>query len=74
MRKTLKGGRIPIVKADSKYQWPASALTPADMKLLHAVREARPETPITELIARAVRQEYGRLESATSHPQEEISC
>ena len=43
-----------------RYPWPASALTPADMAALHAVREAGPSrVPITELIARAVRQVYG---------------
>ncbi len=58
----------------SKYQWPASALTPADMKLLHAVREARPETPITELIARAVRREYGLIQRQDPNPQETRKC
>ena len=57
-----------------KYQWPASALTADDMRLLHAVREARPDVPITELIARAVRQEYGRREVIEPNPQEESPC
>ena len=55
----------------AKYQWPASALTPADMKLLHAVRESRRDTPITELIANAVRREYGTQSMQT---QEEKPC
>lgn len=43
-----------------RYPWPASALTSADMATLHAVRETGPSrVPITELIARAVRQVYG---------------
>ena len=43
-----------------RYPWPASALTQADMAVLHAVREGgEPRIAITELIARAVRQTYG---------------
>jgi len=42
-----------------RYPWPASALTRRDMQALHAVREAAPQkTPITELIAEAVRDKY----------------
>lgn len=42
-----------------RYPWPASALTPADMRALHAVREGRqPRVRITDLIAHAVRQVY----------------
>ena len=52
----------------SKYQWPASALTAADMKTLHAVREARPDVPITELIARAVRRTYGNETEPDHNP------
>ena len=45
----------------SKYFWPASAITPADMALLHAAREStQPRVPISELIARAIRQTYGQ--------------
>ena len=63
------------MNADSKYQWPASALTADDMQLLHAVRESRPGTPITELIARAVRQEYGRRSNSIDpNPQENRPC
>jgi hypothetical protein len=53
---------------DFCYPWPASALTPADMAVLHAVRESSgPRIPITELIARAVRQTYGaHLEDETT--------
>ena len=51
-----------------RYPWPASALTQADMAVLHAVREGGAEhIPITELIARAVRVTYGaHLETETS--------
>ena len=43
------------------YPWPSSALTPHDMTLLHRVRQhGRPRTPINKLIARAVRETYGR--------------
>ena len=44
----------------SKYIWPASAITSSDMALLHAVREhSQPRTSISELVARAVRPQYG---------------
>jgi hypothetical protein len=44
-----------------RYPWPASALTPADMAALHAVREgSSPRVRITDLIAHAVRQVYGQ--------------
>lgn len=49
----------------SKYPWPASAITPAEMALLHQARELSPELqPITRLLARAVRETYGRFEAA----------
>lgn len=45
----------------SKYFWPASGITAADMALLHRARETLPERlPITQLLARAVRQTYAR--------------
>ena len=44
------------------YPWPSSKLTPADMKLLHAARESSPgRPPITQLLAEAVRAQYGHL-------------
>ena len=51
-----------------RYPWPASALTQADMAVLHAVREGgEMHIPITELIARAVRVTYGvHLETETT--------
>lgn len=45
----------------SKYFWPASAITPADMALVYKAREsAQPRIPISELIARAIRHTYGQ--------------
>lgn len=44
-----------------RYPWPASALSKADMALLHAVREGTsPHVRITDLVAHAVRQVYGQ--------------
>lgn len=51
----------------SKYFWPASAITPADMALLHAAREAS-RVPISRLIAQAVRQTHGRQVQAADAP------
>ena len=45
-----------------RYPWPASQLTPSDMKLLHDARESHPDRPpITQLLAEAVRAQYGHL-------------
>lgn len=42
------------------YPWPASAISRADMKLLHTVRErTRPRVPITRLVVQAIRVAYG---------------
>ena len=47
----------------SRYPWPASGLALSDMKLLfHAREQTEPHTPITELIAQAVRQAYGQAQ------------
>lgn len=44
-----------------RYPWPASAITPMDMALLHSVRESsEPRVPISVLVARAVRATYGQ--------------
>ena len=41
----------------SKYFWPASAITPDDMALLYRAREQLPQRiPITQLLAKAVRE------------------
>ena len=41
----------------SKYFWPAGAITETDMALLYRARESlRVRVPITQLLARAVRE------------------
>ncbi len=46
----------------SKYFWPASAISESDMDLLYRTRELSPRRqPITQLLAKAVRQAYGHL-------------
>lgn len=61
-----------------RYPWPASALTPEDMAALHAVRENGPtRTPITDLIAHAVRIVYGQrivIEPTPSPTPKEIAA
>lgn len=60
----------------SKYFWPASALTPADMALVCQARDASStrRIPITQLIARAVRAQYGSVAApvTTQHPETEV--
>lgn len=52
-----------------RYVWPASALTAGDMALLHAVREnSDPRTPISALVARAVRTVYGTGPNPKNEP------
>jgi hypothetical protein len=55
-----------------RYPWPASAITPQDMALLHMARESgRRRVPITALVAEAVRSAYGQQTPNTDHhPQE----
>lgn len=44
------------------YPWPASAIGREEMALLYLARESSPDrTTITELVARAVRAQYGHL-------------
>ena len=44
------------------YPWPASAIGREEMALLYLARESSPDrTTITELVARAVRAQYGRV-------------
>lgn len=44
-----------------RYPWPASAISPIEMAILHRVRESsRPRVPITRLIAQAIRHQYGQ--------------
>ena len=43
------------------YPWPASAITPEDMALLHAARErTSPHVPITRLLAYAIRTTFNQ--------------
>ena len=61
------GGTMPR-EPKSKYFWPASAITESHMALLYRVRQASPNrTPITQLIARAVRETYGTHASELAH-------
>jgi hypothetical protein len=53
-----------------RYPWPASAITPQDMALLHSVRESTcPRVPISVLVARAVRACYGQALQAKTQPE-----
>ena len=59
--------------SNHRYPWPASALTKEEMKLLYLAREAHPNhPPITQLIARAVRQLY-QPQSTQKEPNHETS-
>ena len=45
----------------SKYFWPASAITEADMALLYQARKvSMPKVPISQLIAIAIRQVHAQ--------------
>ena len=49
-------------KQQSKYFWPASAITESDMALLYRAREtSEPRVSISQHLARAVRHTYGHL-------------
>ena len=53
-----------------RYPWPASAINPEDMAMLHSVRESSsPRVPISVLVARAVRATYGQAMQAQAHTQ-----
>ena len=44
-----------------RYPWPASAISPIEMAILHRIRESsRPRVPITRLIAQAIRHQYSQ--------------
>ena len=60
-------------KPQSKYFWPASAITEADMDLLYRARESSHDPiPITRLLAQAVRETFGHLaETETQTPTNE---
>lgn len=47
-----------------RYPWPASRLTRQEMATLYIARERSPNnTPITDLVAAAVRQVYGHTQA-----------
>ena len=64
-----------------RYPWPASAISPTEMAILHRVRESsRPRVPITRLIAQAIRHQYsqysqcsqsGQVTETAQHPEPE---
>jgi len=59
-------------ESQSKYFWPASAITESDMDLLYRARESSPtRVPITRLLARAVRETYGSLACSEGRPKQE---
>ena len=48
--------------SDYRYPWPSSAIGEEEMKLLYLARASSPmPTTITQLIAEAVRAQFGRL-------------
>lgn len=50
-----------------RYPWPAAAIGKGEMSLLYLARESSPgKTAITELVARAIRAQYGHL---AIHPE-----
>ena len=52
-----------------RYPWPASQLSPTDMRLLHDARKTHPDRPpITRLLAEAVRAAYGQTVEQASVP------
>ena len=53
-----------MTRKQSKYFWPASAISESDMHLLFLAKEASPDrTSITRLLAHAVRTSFGHLAS-----------
>lgn len=53
-----------------RYPWPASAIEPKDMALLHSVRESSEKrVPISVLVARAVRATYGQAFQPKALPE-----
>ena len=58
-------------RPDYRYPWPASAINPKDMALLHSVRESSsPRVPISALVANAVRACYGQDLQAQAHTRQ----
>ena len=55
-----------------RYPWPASAISPIEMAILHRIRESsRPRVPITRLIAQAIRHQYSQSGQVTETAQPE---
>ena len=55
-----------------RYPWPASAISPTEMAILHRIRESsRPRVPITRLIAQAIRHQYSQSGQVTETAQPE---
>ena len=55
-----------------RYPWPASALTPQDMAVLHGVRETSAKrVHISALVANAVRACYGHQPQLRTQPPQE---
>ena len=55
-----------------RYPWPASAIGPIEMAILHRIRESsRPRVPITRLIAQAIRHQYSQSGQVTQTAQPE---
>ena len=49
-----------------RYPWPASAIGPIEMAILHRIRESsRPRVPITRLIAQAICNQYSQCRQVT---------
>ena len=59
-----------------RLPWPASQITKADLSILFSGRKHSPErTPITNLVAQAIRAQYGHLANnpkQSSQPRKEI--
>ncbi len=54
----------------SKYFWPASAISESDMQMLYRARQASAgRQPICRLLARAVRETYGHLAEPAQVPE-----
>ena len=56
----------------SKYAWPASRLSDEDMYMLYLARQQSAErTPISRLLAQAVRETFGHFAENINEPIEE---
>ena len=62
-----------------RYPWPASAVGPEEMAMLYLACKSSQEgrSTITELLAEAVRAQYGHLadqSQLTTQPQKKVQC